>query len=596
MTQDEKLTKSREAMAAHDGAARTASTANVAAEMPASGRVAPVASQRSVSRRAFAKLVGAGAIAASFGGVLSACASGGETAVSGETAAASSDAEDAPRNQVIVTMTASSEPAAGFDPLVSWGCGEHVHEPLIQSTLIATNTDLTFENDLATSYECSEDGLTWTFVIRDDVKFTDGEPLTAADVAFTINGIVASEQSEADLSMVDEAVALDDVTVEIRLNKPFNALLYTLAVIGIVPEHAYGSDYGANPIGSGRYVLEQWDRGQQVILAANPDYYGEAPKMERLVVVFMEEDASLAAAQSGQVDVAYTSATLADVSVAGYDLLNCASVDSRGISLPAVEPGGMKVDGGVTYETGNAVTCDIAVRRAINYAVDRQGLVDAVLGGFGEVAYSVSDNTPWASDDMRCERDFEAACALLDEAGWTVSADGIREKDGQRAAFDLWYAASDSVRQAIAAEFANQMAELGIEVSPRGGSWDEIYARQYADPIVWGWGNNSPIEVYNLNYSTGTGNYACYENATIDAHLDEALAQPRIEDSYEHWKLAQWDGTEGFAPQGAATWVWLANVDHLYFCRSGLDVAEQKPHPHGHGWSLVNNVDQWTWA
>ena len=549
---------------------------------------------RAVSRRSFVKAAGAGAAALALGSIAGCAGSDGE----GQQDAASSPAAagDGASSHVVVSMTVSSEPAAGFDPLRSWGCGEHVHEPLIQSTLITTDANLAFQNDLARSYECSEDGMTWTFVIRDDVRFTDGEPLTASDVAFTINGIVNAEASEADLSMVREAVALDDTTVEIRMAKPFNALLYTLAVVGIVPEHAYGEDYGAHPVGSGRYVLEQWDRGQQAILRANPDYYGEAPLMERVVVVFMEEDASLAAAQSGQVDVAYTAASLAASVPAGYDLLNCASVDSRGISLPVAEPGGVKEVAGVSYPAGNAVTSDVAVRRALSYGIDRQALVDAVLYGYGTVAYSVSDGTPWASDDMRCAYDFDAACALLDEAGWALGADGVREKDGQRAAFDLWYPSSDSVRQAMAAEFSNQAQRLGIEVSVRGGSWDEVYARQYADPVVWGWGNNSPIEVYNLNYSQGVGNYAGYENATTDAHFDEALAQPRVEDSYEYWKLAQWDGSEGFAPQGAATWVWIANIDHLYFCRSGLDVADQKPHPHGHGWSLVNNVDRWSWA
>ena len=93
-------------------------------------------------------------------------------------------------------------------------------------------------------------------------------------------------------------------------SKPFNALLYTLAVVGIVPEHAYGEGYGANPVGSGRYMLEQWDQGPAGHPQGQPRLLRrEAPKIERVVAVFMEEDASLAAAQSGQVDVAYTSAT-----------------------------------------------------------------------------------------------------------------------------------------------------------------------------------------------------------------------------------------------------------------------------------------------
>ncbi len=542
-----------------------------------------------MTRRSFLKYMGVGAAALSFGGVLSACSS--NTSASSAAGSVTGNA-----NEVVVSMTTGSEPAAGFDPLFSWGCGEHVHEPLIQSTLITTDTDLNFVNDLATSYSCSEDGLTWTFEIRDDVVFSDGEPLTASDVAFTINGINAAEAAEADLSMVDEAVALSDTVVELHLNKPFNALLYTLAVVGIVPEHAYDSKtYGANPIGSGRYMLEQWDQGQQVILKANPSYYGDAPLIERLIVVFMEEDASLAAAQSGEVDVAYTAATKVDSTPDNYELLVCESVDSRGISLPTTQPGSTKQDGDATYEKGNAVTQDVALRRAINYAIDRDALIQNVLNGYGTPAYSVSDGMPWASDDMKVETDTAYAKSLLEEAGWSQGSDGIYEKDGLRAAFTLNYSADDSVRQALATEVSNQLAEVGIEVTVSGAGWDDLYPKEFSEPILWGWGSNSPVEVYDLNYSSGWGNFASYESATVDKHLDAALAKTSVEESYDEWKLAQWDGTDGIAPVGAATWVWLANIDHLYFKRAGLQVAQQKPHPHGHGWSLVNNVDQWTW-
>lgn len=542
-----------------------------------------------MTRRRFAQLIAAGGASAACAGVLSACGGKGS-----DESSSTGDAEA--KNQVIVAMNMNSEPAAGFDPFVSWGCGEHVHEPLIQSTLITTDVNLEFVNDLATEYYCADDGMTWYFTIRDDAKFTDGEPLSASDVAFTINGIIESEAAEADLSMVEKAVATDDTHVEITMTKPYNALLYTLAVVGIVPEHAHGEDYGANPIGSGRYMLEQWDRGQQVILKANPDYYGEAPKMERVVVVFMEEDAALAAVRAGQVDIAYTSATYSDQTSEGYELFACETVDSRGISLPSIAAGQTKADGANEYPAGNDVTCDLTVRRAINYGVDRQAMIDNVLNGYGTPAYSVCDSSPWGSPDMKVETDVEAAKKLLDEAGWASGEDGVRSKDGIRAAFDMYYASDDSVRQALAAEFADQMKELGIEVSIKGASWDDIYPHEFSTPILWGWGSNAPTELYELTYSQGWGNYACYDNAEIDSYLDEALAVPYIEDSYELFQKAQWDGTQGVAPQGAATWVWLANVDHLYFKRTGLEVAEQKPHPHGHGWSLVNNVDRWSWA
>lgn len=499
--------------------------------------------------------------------------------------------------QVVIAMNPTSEPAAGFDPLVAWGCGEHVHEPLIQSTLITTDEDLNFVNDLATDYLCSSDGLVWTFTIRDDVVFSDGEPLSARDVAFTVNGAIDSAMSEADLSMVDRAVAVNNTVVELHLNKPHNALLYTLAVLGIVPEHAYGPEYGRNPIGSGRYVLERWDKGQQVIFTANPKYYGRKPSMERVVVVFMDEDAALAAVQKGEVDIAYTYATHARQAFEGYELAAYKTVDSRGVSLPSVPAGGTKlVEGDMAFNTGNDVTADVAVRRAINCGLDRDAVIEHVLDGYGKVAYSVGDGMPWSSPDMKVELDREKAARLLDEAGWKRGEDGVRSRDGVRAAFDIWYSSDDSVRQALANEFANQMAELGLEVTPRGGSWDEIYLHQFSQPVLWGWGSNSPVEVYELNYSTGWGNYSCYESEITDAYLDEALAQTDVEASYEYWRKAMWDGVEGVAPQGAATWAWIANVDHLYFKRQGLDVAHQKPHPHGHGWSLVNNVDAWSWA
>ena len=553
-------------------------------------RAASLASGR-LTRRGFLSAAGACAgLAAS--AALAGCA--GRQGAGG-----SSDSVVTPKGstQVVIAMNPTSEPAAGFDPLVAWGCGEHVHEPLIQSTLITTDEDLNFVNDLATDYLCSSDGLVWTFTIRDDVVFSDGEPLSARDVAFTVNGVIDSAMSEADLSMVDRAVAVSDTVVEFHLNKPHNALLYTLAVLGIVPEHAYGPEYGRNPIGSGRYVLERWDKGQQVIFTANPKYYGRKPSMERVVVVFMDEDAALAAVQKGEVDIAYTYATHARQAFEGYELAAYKTVDSRGVSLPSVPAGGTKlVEGDMAFNTGNDVTADVAVRRAINCGLDRDAVIEHVLDGYGKVAYSVGDGMPWSSPDMKVELDREKAARLLDEAGWKRGEDGVRSRDGVRAAFDIWYSSDDSVRQALANEFANQMAELGLEVTPRGGSWDEIYLHQFAQPVLWGWGSNSPVEVYELNYSTGWGNYSCYESEITDAYLDEALAQTDVEASYEYWRKAMWDGVEGVAPQGAATWAWIANVDHLYFKREGLDVAHQKPHPHGHGWSLVNNVDAWSWA
>ena len=241
-------------------------------------------------------------------------------------------------DSVIVAMGPNSEPEAGFDPAYGWGAGEHVHEPLIQSTLTVTNPDLSIGYDLATDMQVSEDGMIWTVTIRDDVKFTDGEALTASDVAFTYN-TVKETSSVNDFTMLAEAVAVDDTTVEFHMAQAYSIWPYTMAIVGIVPEHAYGSDYGEHPIGSGRYLMKQWDKGQQIIFEANPDYYGEEIKMKQVTIVFMEEDAAFAAAMAGQVDLAYTAAAYSDQTIDGYELLAFETVDNRGFNLPAVPAG-----------------------------------------------------------------------------------------------------------------------------------------------------------------------------------------------------------------------------------------------------------------
>lgn len=500
--------------------------------------------------------------------------------------------ESAAKDEVIVTMPTTSEPESGFDPAYGWGAGEHVHEPLIQSTLTITNTDLSIGKDLATDYSVSDDGLTWTVKIRDDVKFTDGEPLTASDVAFTYNNC-RDNSSVNDFSMLKEAVAVDDTTVEFHMNTPFAVWPYTMAIVGIVPEHAYDENYGQNPIGSGRYIMKQWDKGQQVIFEANPDYYGEEPKIKKLTVLFMEEDAAMAAAMSGQADVAHTAASYSDQEIDGYELLSVATVDNRGFNLPCTEP---EEKDGITY--GNSLTSDVKVRRAINLAIDREEMIENVLNGYGTVAYSVCDKMPWYNEEAVTEYDLDAAKALMEEAGWIEGDDGIREKDGEKAELTIMFSNGDSVRQALAEDSANQLRELGIDVTTSGVGWDTAYDQAQSEPLIWGWGAHSPMELYNIYHTikdTGSAEYSPYANETVDKYMDEALASSNLEESYDLWKKAQWDGNTGITQEGDIPWIWLCNIDHLYFVRDGLKVADQKLHPHGHGWSIVNNVDQWEW-
>ena len=227
-------------------------------------------------------------------------------------------------------------------------------------------------------------------------------------------------------------------------------------------------------------------------------------------------------------------------------------------------------------------------------------MIENVLNGYGTQAYSVCDKMPWYNSQCEVEYDQEEARRLLTEAGWVEGKNGIREKDGKKAAFTLMFSTGDSVRQALAEDAANQLKEIGIEVKTEGVGWDVAYDRAQAEPLMWGWGAHTPMELYNIYHSLegrgiGQAEYSPYSNEQVDQYMDQALSTGSLEDSYELWKKAQWDGTTGITQEGDIPWIWLCNIDHLYFVRDGLRVAEQKIHPHGHGWSIVNNVDQWSW-
>ena len=490
------------------------------------------------------------------------------------------------KDSVIVVMGANSEPEAGFDPAYGWGAGEHVHEPLIQSTLTVTTADLKIANDLATDIAVSEDGLAWTVKIRDDVSFTDGEKLTAQDVAFTYN-TVKELSTVNDFTMLKDAVALDETTVQFNMNTPYSIWPYSMAIVGIVPEHAYDENYGQNPVGSGRYILSQWDKGQQVIFTANPDYYGEAPLMKKVTILFMQEDAAFAAVKAGQADIAYTAASFSEEVVEGFELLAVETVDNRGFNLPTIAKDG---------DIGNDVTSDIAIRRAINIGLNREEMIQNVLNGYGSPAYSVCDKMPWFSSDSVVEYDIEKAKGILEEAGWVLGEDGVRAKGTLKAELSLIYPAGDSVRQALVADAINQLKLLGIAASSEGVGWDVAYGRAQSEVMTWGWGAHTPMELYNIYHTAPGGAYAQYSpysNPAVDAYMDEALKTSDLEASYALWQKAQWDGETGIAQDAA--WVWLCNIDHLYWARAELVVAQQKLHPHGHGWSIVNNVDKWTW-
>lgn len=500
--------------------------------------------------------------------------------------------ESAEKEELVLAI--GGEPEDGFDPTTGWGM---YGSPLFQSTLLKFDKDFKVENDLAENYTVSEDGLLYTVEIREDVKFSDGEALTVEDVVFTFQ-TAKNSASVVDLSNLEKIAAVDGQTVEFTLKQPDSSFITRLTTMGIVPEHAYDNLYNENPIGSGPYKLLQWNKGQQLIVEINPYYYGARPEFKRLTFLFLEEAAAFAAAKAGEVDVVAIAPSYANQSVTGMRLVELASVDNRGISFPFVKSGENKENGN---PIGNDVTADETIRKAIDMGINRQALVEGVLNGFGTPAYSVADGLPWWNPDTKIQdNQTEEAAEMLEEAGWKENGQGIREKAGLKAEFTLLYPAGDEVRQSLSIAAADQLKNLGIKVTPKGESWNELERLMHSNAVMMGWGSHDPLEMFNIYSSETRGegfyNTNFYSNPAADDYMEKAMRATTQEEANSYWQKAQWDGQTGFSSKGDTPWVWLVNLEHLYLVNNYLDIGDQKLHPHGHGWPITDSIAQWRWT
>ena len=493
-----------------------------------------------------------------------------------------------------LVLAVKGEPEQGFDPIKSWG---EYGNPLFQSTLLKRNEKLDLEGDLATQWELSKDRKTWTITIRDGVKFADGQPLTAEDVAFTYE-TARGAASTVDLTNLASAKATNTNTIEITLNQPQVTFTHILSTLGIVPKHAYKEGYADTPIGSGPFKFVSWTKGQQMIVEPNPHYYGNRPQFDRITFLFTQDDATVAAANANQVHVASVPPAVSKNVPPQMVSVSVKTVDNRGIMFPAVPTGKKTSDG---LDLGNDITADPAIRKAINIAISRKQLVNGVLGGHGTPAWGVADELPWDNLEQRVPDDnIEGAKKLLQQAGWKINASGVLEKNGKEARIPLLYFSNDSTRQALALAVADMVKPLGIVFEVSGKTREEVKRLKHASAVLYGWGNHSPLEMYNLyaGSKAGKGSYNAgfYNNPKVNAYLDAAEQSASFEDSLPLWKKAMWDGTTGFGMKGDAAWAWLVNLDHLYFVNKCLDIGPRQIEPHGHGYPITWNIQDWKWT
>ena len=498
---------------------------------------------------------------------------------------ATSFAEEAKTS--LVAFVGTGMCAGNYDPCTGWGMYGY---NIFHSALYRLDKDQSPIPDVAVSYEVSEDGMTYTYHLRDDVRFADGEPLTASDVVFTY--LTAKESgSSVDLTMLESAEAPDDTTVVFKLSKPYSVFFQYGTQLGIVPEHAYGDNYAETGLGSGPFKVIQLDIDQQVIVERNEYYHGTPSQFDRITFLNLDPETALSMAQSGQLDMAFVDPEYSEVEIPGMHMVELSSVDKYGFNMPMVPSGGETTDGN---PVGNDVTSDFAVRKALNIGIDRETIIRNALNGHGVPAYARVTGLPWCIENPEFEdNQKEEACRILEDAGWIdTDGDGIREKDGVKAEFSLMCFSNAADRYKLAVALSEDAKELGIQVNAESQSRDVTSAMRLAQPLMGASGSYTPAEL--TRYKAGaSGNLSSYSNPVVDDYIDQALAAKTYQDANEFWHKMQSDGVTGINED--ITDIWIIRMPANFYIADGLDIGDSFCFASHHGMPL-SDVEMWTYA
>lgn len=490
----------------------------------------------------------------------------------------------------IVISVGTYMTSGGYDPIAGYG---QWGPDVFHSTILKNNENNQQENDLATKYIISDDNLSYEFQLRRDAKFSDGEKLTANDVKFTFDKARESG-STVDLTMLESVTVKDDYTVVFKLKKPWSIFMDTLTAVGIVPAHAYKAGYANKPLGSGPWKVAEFQKEQQLILVPNEYYYGTKPKLKKVTILKLDEEAALAAAKSGKIDIVYVNSDFAKTEVKGMHIEAIDTVSGFAINLPTI-PESINEKGQIV---GNNVTSDVAIRKALTIGIDRQAIVKNALNGFAKPAYNLSSALPWASKFDTSDNRIDEAKSVLEQAGWRdTDGDGIVEKNGLKAELIMTGRANDLQRYNTVVAVAQEAKKLGINIIVKAAPWSEARVARNI-PTCWDLGYFNPLVIYQNFYSKNIGvsiigNSASYTNPKVDEYIEKALAASSVSIANDFWKKSQWDGEIG--TKADYPYLWLAHPQNTYFIKDGLNIGKQKINVRGQGMSIIYNMNEWQW-
>ena len=442
-----------------------------------------------------------------------------------------------------------------FDPHTSTARAAAEILFMIGDTLVTLDYDLkTVQPGLAESWEISEDGKTYTFNLRDDVTFCSGKPFTAHDVVATINRWLAPETNGVvtwRAGDVDEVVAVDDHTVEYKLNEPYAELLYQMTqhfhtIINVEQAEELGEDFGVTAIdGTGPFCFESWTPRDSTVLTRHeaynwgpPQFSYDQAQVDRLVwQMSPEESPRLAAIQTGQADA------------------------TQYLPFWAIEQ--LQADPNVhltqaenyfwTYFVGMKITRENmgeeAVRRAINLAVDTQAIADSIFFGHADVANAyIHPATLDYNEEMdlgQYSYDLDAAATLLDEAGWTMGDDGVRTKDGRELSLVVYGFNSPIWRQimeAMQGDLRKVGVDLDLQLTDATVTWGKLKTQEF-DVFTMSYPYVSAGDALNLYFRSAnmpTPNRMNWDDpGETDAWLSQGSASLTDEERAKWYGMAQ---------------------------------------------------------
>lgn len=407
---------------------------------------------------------------------------------------------------------------------------------LIFNRLVKKNERFDYVGDLASDIKRSDDGLTFTFTLREGVKFHDGRAFSSADAKYTLDLLLASSfaksagffegTGENKQSYIKSVDAPDAKTLVVTLSQPWVGLLSNLVAIPIIAKDSYESQK-THPMGTGPFKFVNYDNSQQVCdLEAFPEYWEGAPKLQTVRVrVIADMNAMQAELQAGRVDIAPMPTSLSPDAVKRLE-------QDPNLQVKVFNGSNVVL---LTINTAPAPLDNVKVRQAIAYGIDRQNIINNLLLGYGKVAHSIIPEESWAySPGQTYSYDPAMARRLLDEAGFR-DPDG----DGPRARFDepIRYGVSGSsiAGRNYAGVIQNQLKEVGIpiEIQTYEGTtlFDEMRRGNFQIAYSqWVGGNQDPIFYKDL-FATSeiptqtkiSRNRSRYSNSELDRLVEEAV-------------------------------------------------------------------------